>query len=105
MAAHRGIGNRLLDGQQIKIMSLIDQGRTQQATAMIESSIPTEPWENTVAAILRIYCRPKTQQSRGRPHSSGPPSRRPSTRPARHDRTPQRARDRPSWVSSARDDA
>jgi hypothetical protein len=60
MAAHRGIGNRLLDGRQIMIMSLMEQGRTQQATAMIESSVPTEPWENTVAAILRISCRPMT---------------------------------------------
>jgi hypothetical protein len=60
MAAHRGIGNRLLDGRQIMIMSLREQGLTQQATAMIETSIPTEPWEKTVAALLRIYCRPKS---------------------------------------------
>jgi hypothetical protein len=60
MAAHHGIGDRLLDGRQIKIMALVEQGLPQQATAMIESSIPTEPWENTVAAILRIYCRPET---------------------------------------------
>lgn len=60
MAAHRGIGNRLLDGRQIMIMSLMEQGLTEQATAMIESSVPAEPWENTVAALLRIYCRPKT---------------------------------------------
>jgi hypothetical protein len=66
MAAHRGIGNRLLDGRQILIMSLMEQGLTQQATAMIESSVPAEPWENTVAAILRIYCRPKTSHHRGR---------------------------------------
>jgi hypothetical protein len=52
MAAHRGIGNRLLDGRQIMIMSLMEQGLTQQATAVLESSVPTEPWENTVAAIL-----------------------------------------------------
>ncbi|WP_301175514.1 hypothetical protein [Actinomadura geliboluensis] len=60
MAAHRGIGHRLLDGRQIKIMSLMEQGLHQQATTMIDSSIPTEPWENTVAAILRLYCRPST---------------------------------------------
>ena len=63
MAAHRGIGNRLLDGRQIMIMSLMEQGLIQQATAMIESSVPTEPWENTVATILRIHCRPKTPTS------------------------------------------
>ncbi len=51
MAAHRGIGNRLLDGRQIMIMSLMTQGLTGQATAMIDSSTPTEPWENTVGSI------------------------------------------------------
>lgn len=60
MAAHRGIGKRLLDGRQIMIMSLMEQGLTGQAIDMIESSVPAEPWENTVAALLRIYCRPKT---------------------------------------------
>lgn len=60
MATHRGIGNRLLDGRQIKIMSLMEQGLHQQATTMIDSSVPTEPWENTVAAVLRLYCRPPT---------------------------------------------
>lgn len=61
MAAHRGIGNRLLDGRQIMIMSLLEQGLTRQAVAMIDSSVPTEPWENTVAAILRMCCRPKAE--------------------------------------------
>ncbi|TDD15062.1 hypothetical protein [Nonomuraea diastatica] len=58
MAAHRGVGQRLLDGQQITIMSLVEQGLHQQAADMIASSVPAEPWENAVAAILRIYCRP-----------------------------------------------
>ncbi|MDP9869048.1 MULTISPECIES: hypothetical protein [Streptosporangium] len=60
MAAHRGIGNRLLDGRQIKIMSLMEAGLTDEATAMIDSSVPAEPWEHTVAALLRISCRPAT---------------------------------------------
>jgi hypothetical protein len=30
MAAHRGIGNRLLDGRQIMIMSLMEQGVTRR---------------------------------------------------------------------------
>jgi len=63
MAAHRGIGNRLLDGRQIKIMSLLEQGLNQQATTMIDSSVPTEPWENTVGALLRIHCRPDASQT------------------------------------------
>ncbi|MEU8202011.1 hypothetical protein [Streptosporangium sp. NPDC049046] len=60
MAAHRGVGQRLLDGRQLTIMSLMEQGLPQQAATMIDSSVPTEPWENAVAAILRVYCRPPT---------------------------------------------
>ncbi|WP_261800623.1 hypothetical protein [Streptomyces sp. PBH53] len=60
MTAHRGIGNRLLDGRQIQIMSLMELGLDQQARDTIDSTIPTEPWENTIAALLRIYCRPPT---------------------------------------------
>jgi hypothetical protein len=63
MTAHRGIGNRLLDGRQIKIMSLTEQRLPDQARAMIDSSTPAEPWENTVAALLRICCQPETSAS------------------------------------------
>jgi hypothetical protein len=58
MASHCGIGNRLLDGRQIMIMSLIEQGKPLHASAMIDSTVPAEPWENTVAAMLRICCQP-----------------------------------------------
>jgi|HubBroStandDraft_1064217.scaffolds.fasta_scaffold104250_2 hypothetical protein len=60
MASHRGIGSRLLDGRQIMIMSLIEQHQHQQATAMIESSVPAEPWEHNIAAILSICAQPDT---------------------------------------------
>ncbi len=55
MAAHRGIGTRLLDGRQIKIMSLLEQGRHREAAAMIDATVPAEPWETAVTAILRAY--------------------------------------------------
>jgi hypothetical protein len=58
MAAHRGIGGRLLDGRQIKITALAEQGHYAQASAMIDSSTLAEPWETAVAAMLRIGCRP-----------------------------------------------
>lgn len=58
MAAHRGVGNRLLDGRQIQVMSLMERGLDQEARDTIESTAPKEPWESTVAALLRIYCRP-----------------------------------------------
>jgi hypothetical protein len=58
MARHRGIGNRLLDGRQIKIMSLMEQGLDQQARDLIDATQPTEPWETTIGLILRAHCRP-----------------------------------------------
>ncbi|MFE2865006.1 hypothetical protein [Embleya sp. NPDC059259] len=59
MTAHRGVGNRLLDGRQIAIMSLMERGLDRQARAMIDTSIPAEPWENAIAALLRAHCRPR----------------------------------------------
>ncbi|WP_445520355.1 hypothetical protein [Streptomyces sp. NEAU-174] len=58
MAAYRGIGNRLLDGRQIQIMALMERGLDQQARDTIDTTVPTEPWEDNIAALLRIYCRP-----------------------------------------------
>ena len=56
MAAHHGIGTRLLDGRQIKIMALLEQGHYREAAAMIDATVPAEPWEAAVTAILRAYC-------------------------------------------------
>jgi plasmid stabilization system protein ParE len=56
MAAHRGIGTRLLDGRQIQIMSLLEQGHHREAADMIDATVPAEPWETAVTAILRAYC-------------------------------------------------
>ncbi|MGP3920865.1 hypothetical protein [Nonomuraea sp. 10N515B] len=58
MAAHRGIGARLLDGRQLKIMALMEQGLPDEAAAVIDATVPAEPWEDTVAALLRMACRP-----------------------------------------------
>lgn len=56
VAAHRGVGDRLLDGRQVTIMSLLQRDHRDQALAMVDESIITEPWEKPVAAILRAYC-------------------------------------------------
>lgn len=58
MAAHRGIGNRLLDGRQIMIMSLIERGLHEQARSAIETATPKASWENAISALLRVHCRP-----------------------------------------------
>ncbi|MDT0439995.1 MULTISPECIES: hypothetical protein [Streptomyces] len=60
MARHRGIGNRLLDGRQIKIMALIEQGQNEQARDLIYTTQPTEPWEEAVALLLRAHSLPAT---------------------------------------------
>ncbi|MEU4656824.1 hypothetical protein AB0G32_23315 [Streptomyces sp. NPDC023723] len=56
-AAHRGVGARLLDGRQITILALAQQGRHDEATALIENSRPAEPWEEVVQSLLRVACR------------------------------------------------
>ncbi|MGH8904672.1 MAG: hypothetical protein ACRDYA_24070, partial [Egibacteraceae bacterium] len=56
-AAHRGVGTRLLDGRQVTILSLVDRGKRDRATAMVEDSVIAEPWEQAVASLLRVYCR------------------------------------------------
>jgi hypothetical protein len=58
MAQHRGIGNRLLDGRQIKIMALMEQGLDEQARDLIDATQPTEPWEEAVALLLHAHCQP-----------------------------------------------
>ncbi|MFD6437219.1 hypothetical protein ACFWFC_31310, partial [Streptomyces venezuelae] len=58
VAQHHGIGNRLLDGRQIKIMALMEQGLDQQARDLIDTTRPTEPWEMAISALLRAHCRP-----------------------------------------------
>jgi hypothetical protein len=69
MAAHHGIGTRLLDGRQIQVMALLEQGDHPKAAAMIDATISAEPWEEAVAAILRAHC-----QHQATPATSGEPS-------------------------------
>ncbi|CAL9453914.1 hypothetical protein [Streptomyces sp. enrichment culture] len=58
MTQHRGIGKRLLDGRQIKIMALVEQGLHHQALGLIDTAQPAEPWEEAVALLLHAHCRP-----------------------------------------------
>ncbi|MEU5900312.1 hypothetical protein [Streptomyces venezuelae] len=56
-AAHRGVGVRLLDGRQITILALAHDGQHDEATTLVESSQPAEPWEEAVQSLLRASCR------------------------------------------------
>ncbi|WP_030021733.1 hypothetical protein [Streptomyces monomycini] len=59
-AAHRGVGARLLDGRQITILALAQNGQYDEATAMLTDSRPAEPWEEAVQNLLRALCRDAT---------------------------------------------
>ncbi|KAB2344844.1 hypothetical protein [Actinomadura rudentiformis] len=55
-AVHRGIGQRLLDGRQITILALLREGDVDQASALVETSTVSAPWECAIQAMLRVMC-------------------------------------------------
>jgi hypothetical protein len=55
-AAHRGTGQRLLDGRQAAILALAQEGQADQAAAMVEESTIAQPWERAVQSLLRVLC-------------------------------------------------
>lgn len=59
-AAHRGVGMRLLDGRQVTILALAQNGQAEQAAALVEQSTTAEPWEQAVQSLLRTYCQRAT---------------------------------------------
>ncbi|MEV6397329.1 hypothetical protein AB0M39_21580 [Streptomyces sp. NPDC051907] len=56
-AVHRGVGTRLLDGRQITILALAQNGQHDEATVLIENSRLAEPWEEAVQSLLRVAYR------------------------------------------------
>lgn len=68
-AAHRGVGHRLLDGRQTTILALLHNGSPDQAEAMVEASIPKDPWEHAVQAILRVLCQRSRANGAPKPDS------------------------------------
>ncbi|MEV0633239.1 hypothetical protein, partial [Nonomuraea wenchangensis] len=54
--AHRGIGLHLMEGRQAEIIAHCLRGAPGAARAVLEESTPTEPWEQQVAACLRVMC-------------------------------------------------
>jgi hypothetical protein len=55
-AAHRGTGQRLLDGRQAAILALAQEGQADQAATMVEESMIAQPWERAVQSLLRFLC-------------------------------------------------
>jgi hypothetical protein len=55
-AAYRGTGRRLLDGRQVAILALTQDGQAGKAAVMVEQSMIAEPWEHAVQSLLRVLC-------------------------------------------------
>lgn len=56
MTAQHGVGERLLDGRQVAVLSLLKQRRLTDARALLDASSTDTVWESAVAAILRAHC-------------------------------------------------
>lgn len=58
LTQHRGVGQRMLDGRQIAVISHVLAGRVAEAAALVHSTAPGEPWENAVTSCLSMLCDP-----------------------------------------------
>lgn len=56
IAHHKGIGDRMLDGRQVAIVTHIVSGDYDYALDLLEHSSTPEPWERAVAAYLTTLC-------------------------------------------------
>jgi hypothetical protein len=54
---HKGIGQRMLDGRQVAIISHATTGDLDRAFALLETTVPGEPRENAVTTCLTMLCR------------------------------------------------
>ncbi|WP_075662588.1 hypothetical protein [Streptomyces acidiscabies] len=55
--AHRGVGQRMLDGRQVAVLAAIATGNTLGANDLLAATEPGEPWENAVTDCLNVLCR------------------------------------------------
>jgi hypothetical protein len=53
---HNGIGVHLMEGRQAAIIAHRVEGEPAQARTLLAQSAPTQPWEQEVAACLRLMC-------------------------------------------------
>jgi hypothetical protein len=54
---HNGIGQRMLDGRQVAVITHCTTGDTSTALTLLDQTAPGEPWEHTVTACLTALCR------------------------------------------------
>ncbi|MGC4939274.1 hypothetical protein [Kribbella sp. DT2] len=54
---HHGIGERMLDGRQVAVLTRITTGDHSGALELVTATTAGEAWENAVTACLEILCR------------------------------------------------
>lgn len=59
---YKGIGRRIFDGRQVAVLAHATSGDPHGALALLENTLPGEPWENAVTACLATLCHRQAQQ-------------------------------------------
>lgn len=54
---HNGIGQRMLDGRQVAVITHCTAGDTDSALRLLQDTTAAEPWEHAVTACLTVLCR------------------------------------------------
>ncbi|MEU6406312.1 hypothetical protein [Streptomyces sp. NPDC046985] len=60
--AHRGVGERMLDGRQVAVLAALVEGDTARAGVLLADTMPGDPWERAVTACLTVLCRRDARQ-------------------------------------------
>ncbi|HZX39719.1 MAG TPA: hypothetical protein VFF37_15570, partial [Streptomyces sp.] len=55
--AHRGVGQRMLDGRQVAVLAALASGNTRGANSLLAHTVPGEAWEGAVTDCLTVLCR------------------------------------------------
>lgn len=55
LQAHRGVGQRMLDGRQVAVLARLDSDPA-EAAALVTTTAPGEPGEEVVTACLNVMC-------------------------------------------------
>ncbi|MFD9220017.1 hypothetical protein ACFWDI_08325 [Streptomyces sp. NPDC060064] len=55
--AHRGVGQRMLDGRQVAVLAALASGNTLGADILLTHTEPGEAWEGAVTDCLTVLCR------------------------------------------------
>ncbi|BFO21259.1 hypothetical protein SHKM778_76470 [Streptomyces sp. KM77-8] len=57
IAAHRGVGARMLDGRQVAVLAALVVQDAVGAAALLGDTMPGDPWEQAITECLTVLCR------------------------------------------------